>query len=737
MRKQQIKLLERAKKKNCSETQIEFLSREDFTIKELQVALWYFATQSKHFDSDLLVVEAERCIVFLKENRGNIEGSWQYKNLLEAFLPSCYNDNGKDILIGNKKKFRIYKMYCFLLNLAEKHVNNFFNWSAFYAYTFMLYHQFPVWHTKILLRLELEEQERSCNWIFDSYPCLMDDYLHNGKNSFYYYLAAEKSVISDFYPNKNALEKLYNYEKHEFCFQKEEFDTYFIENPGWGYRRRYIEENKEYLIQQELRLHPIITLIGDFCKNSILEPESKNKGIFTKWQTCQLVDQDELKRINDCYAILGRGFTTDIPAFYFCVEISSNFFVTVKYNTYESIYVGANNENGWRINKNLYSKSFMISPDGRLFKKMQNKDKYFPLSMKDFLALYKEKNICGDFMRLLLDFHQEKNIFYKDVVNDCMEKCLIPLTFNEVAEYHNKTDLLLKKYKAAASMQIKWNKQNLNLSYLIIKAYSLVEPGISRRIIMQQKDMALLENWYAKRALDKAYNFLGNILYKNIMENGRKSSERIEAIKERYRKELVEELQTNVLSDEYEQWINERVEEELSLHDIKSTIRDYVSMCRQTKIKVRLDVRSVEQLNNLHDRITTNPNYYRTHTGKVSVPKKSNFLELREILPEEFEWIKTRKRLVLETELQHHCVWSYAELITMDKCAIYSFTDSRAEYAKDGVPRRYTIEFRQRKNGEYYVEQVQGKYDRANADGMREYIQSLLVNYSKLHKESQ
>ena len=85
--------------------------------------------------------------------------------------------------------------------------------------------------------------------------------------------------------------------------------------------------------------------------------------------------------------------------------------------------------------------------------------------------------------------------------------------------------------------------------------------------------------------------------------------------------------------------------------------------------------------------------------------------------------------MILETELQHHCVWSYADNITQDECAIYSFTDTAAEHCKDGKPRRYTVEFRQKRNGRYYVEQVQGKYDAVNAGGMKEYIQMLLTEY--------
>lgn len=60
-----------------------------------------------------------------------------------------------------------------------------------------------------------------------------------------------------------------------------------------------------------------------------------------------------------------------------------------------------------------------------------------------------------------------------------------------------------------------------------------------------------------------------------------------------------------------------------------------------------------------------------------SVPKNSRFKDLK--LPSEFEYITTKKRLVKETAVQHHCVWSYTNSINKDRCAIYS-TDT-SEFA--------------------------------------------------------
>ena len=732
MRKQQIKIIEKAKKHGFVDSQIMLLSREDLTIQELQEVYRYFSCNSKDIEKDLLALEAEKCVSFLQENKGSIT-SYDYGRLLDDFLPY------KDTLLSNKKKFRIFKMYRFLSNYARKNDEH-FNYNFLSSYVFMLYHNFPVWHMNTLLRPILKGTSHGTgyNLLFLYYPCLMDEFLYNGKESILYYLAVERNIIGIFKPLEKTLENLYCPESHCFCFKKDEFDDYFI-TKTYNSGVRYVE-NETYLTQRNLKIYPLVNLVRDFCVECGMKTSGNPEAIFTTWQTWQLEDSSESTRLIECYHLLGRGFTTNLNAYSFSVKISSNYFISVSFNKYKSIYVGADNDNGWRVDR-LYSiRKFMISPDGRLFKEIGKTNKFYPLSLKGFLEMYCEQNICGDFMSLLLEFHRSKNVFYNDVISDCMKApCLIPLAFNEVAEYHNRAELLLNKYKLATNVHIKWNKQNLNLSYLIIKAYPLVEPGISRRILLQQRDLKLVQRGdYTGPNKNKPYKFLEALLHQNVKELELKkfTQEKIEEIKEKYREEVVKELQTDILTDEYETWISERVEEEMAIHDIGIIVKDYVSMCMQSKIKVRLDIRSVRQLENLHGRIATDASGYRKKTGTVKVPKKSKFLPLREMLPPEFEWITTRKRLILETELQHHCVWSYADSITKDICAIYSFTDTRAEYTKDGVPRRYTIEFRMNKDGSYYVEQVQGKYGSVNANGMKEYIQTLLTKYSELKKTS-
>ena len=105
---------------------------------------------------------------------------------------------------------------------------------------------------------------------------------------------------------------------------------------------------------------------------------------------------------------------------------------------------------------------------------------------------------------------------------------------------------------------------------------------------------------------------------------------------------------------------------------------------------VRLSVKTADALVKLHDEVALVSNM---SDGRVSVPKDTVFKKLRKILPTEFEWIKTRKRLNKESLMMGHCVWSYGDEINKDKCAIYSFIDEEGKYSTEGCRKRYTLEF--------------------------------------------
>ena len=349
-----------------------------------------------------------------------------------------------------------------------------------------------------------------------------------------------------------------------------------------------------------------------------------------------------------------------------------------------------------------------------------------PLTMVEFISYMQLTNIFGKLMRKIFQFYKSQNRFFDDVILDARETVLqIPLTVDDVRTHYNRAHLLKDKYKLANKLSINWNKQNLSLSYMILKAYPKVEAGISQQILLQQKDVSLVETC-GSQLNEKIKEFLTNILYNKIEEAySNSSNNRTNSVLSQCQREIDEEMKTDLLEDEMSGWFRDRINDVMDTHHIRRNAYDYVNMCMRGKTKIRLDVRSAAQMTNMHDAVNGEDSYYRKNTSIVKIPARSVFLGLRKILPEEFEWIKTRKRLILETELQHHCVWSYAEKISRDACAIYSFVDKEGKFAADGKAKRYTIEFAKIQN-KYVILQVQGKFDRVNTSLIRDYIQYIL-----------
>lgn len=220
-------------------------------------------------------------------------------------------------------------------------------------------------------------------------------------------------------------------------------------------------------------------------------------------------------------------------------------------------------------------------------------------------------------------------------------------------------------------------------------------------------------NRYKKTVL----SFLEVIIYNYINRNTKTKEAEI-------KKELgVLQTRTENDYDEYNEYLNK---------DLDIYIRDYLRMLLfNTKRygRIKLNINSVEEIHNIHN-IATFAIDYDKQTKAVNIPVDSVFNNLQKILPDDFEWIKSRKRLILETKIQHHCVWSYADKISEDKCAIYSYVDTDGSKSYDGISKRYTIEFGYNKeDGKYYVVQTQGRYDRINSSLMNGYVDNLLNNY--------
>ena len=349
-----------------------------------------------------------------------------------------------------------------------------------------------------------------------------------------------------------------------------------------------------------------------------------------------------------------------------------------------------------------------------------------------FKELYDLRNLNNDTKKLvdcIISEVSKMTPIFKDISRDFEITNLFPIKFNDLYNYHTKNELMKDMYGLAKDLPINYNKININLSYLIVKSYNYVNDR-SKKILIQLKDKdnsilklvkrCIAKSWQRCTYKRKVFFFLQSIIIYTINEKtdwGKTRKKNIE--------ENLNFIAENILDAEFNEF------EENCADDMVIQVGDYVNMCiysnKRVKPKVDLSISNIHTLIEKHNDVSWLSR--KSGTKPVKVPKDSIFNDLRKILPKEFEWIKNRKRLILETELQHHCVWSYADKISSDMCAIYSYVDKDGSKSlcNDGKPKRYTIEFNfNKQDGTYYVVQVQGKYDAVNSSDVQNYIYKIL-----------
>ncbi len=695
MRKGQEEIIKRARKCRVTDETIRLLSREDLTLDELTIIERYILRFRKNQNEAELVTEAERCINIMHLSRQS-----KSSNLFAAKI--LFGDDmsiDHDTLMGNRIKAKMPKIVQYFLGYADE-----IRFYALYVYTESLYMQLPAWNAVCLTRRTIQRGGNPIG-LLKCNPALLDDFIINNTDSLIYWMMQNCERLPW---SKLSISSLYDWETHSFPIAKDEFCKYINTRTGYA-----INESVSALFFKHSPLHTAVKKFAEVQMNEW------NGGVYSAWEM-QNIELEQ--RCLQAYEVIGEvPFEISAFAQALYLNINDNMFTNIKKSEYKKVRI---DDRKWRTTGCSYTSKLVITPDERFMKEINNR--LVPLAMKDFCSWYTSECAAGRLMHIIADELIKQNIFFRDALEDMLAVgCVLPVTVDEVMKCHNRKELLCMKYKTAKDIHIKYNKQNLNLSYLIIKAMPYVDGEKNRNILLQQKEIRLLTEDIAKSHRNKKiYRFLINIIQEDIQTRIRSKNKKLRG---EYTAELENNVLTELLPDEKEQFLAEKAleDEGISWEDICGTIHDYVNVCEIRKKKVRLDIYSVKNLLKLHDLATTKHVNYRRETKAVSVPKDSKFNRLRELLPAEFEWIRDRKRLILETELQHHCVWSYADYITNDKAAIYSFTDSNAEHCLDGVPKRYTVEFRLSGN-RYYVEQVQGKRDRVNASKMKTYIQEIL-----------
>lgn len=646
---------------------------------------------------------------------------------------------GKDTLLNSSKKRNIFKLYDYL-NIGKYRKENPSKCADMYnlykLYVELLYNDIQFKHIKSLYRLYKKDKTilncfnnyrlpniNNSNIVFYTYFL---EYIINELDkgeTFHNYVFSNRMTEQVF--NKNCenidLNKmLFEYflsltSNIELPYDETNFDKYFIKENGVYYLNfeKIVVEKYPPITKAVLKSFDFKLLRNSYSYyNNIIQ---MNEDIFDKYKQLVMdngitVTLNNIKSISTKIVIKTNG-TINI----YIREYKGNTILSSgKLQTYDET----------KSNKN----DIVIFPNGDIYKKTKN-EKLVPISFKELYALRNLNNDTKKLVDCIISEVSKMTPIFKDISRDFEITNLFPIKFNDLYKYHTKNELMKDMYGLAKDLPINYNKININLSYLIVKSYNYVNDR-SKKILIQLKDKdnsilklvnrCITKSWQRLTYKRKVFFFLQSIIIYTINEKTDLGKTR-----KKYIEENLNFIAENILDAEFNEF------EENCADDMVIQVGDYVNMCiySNKRVKPKVDL----SISNIHTLIEKDNDVSwlsrKSGTKPVKVPKDSVFNDLRKILPKEFEWIKNRKRLILETELQHHCVWSYADKISSDMCAIYSYVDKDGSKSlcNDGKPKRYTIEFNfNKQDGTYYVVQVQGKYDAVNSSDVQNYIYKIL-----------
>ena len=335
--------------------------------------------------------------------------------------------------------------------------------------------------------------------------------------------------------------------------------------------------------------------------------------------------------------------------------------------------------------KNTHTQKYLILYENNAIYKQTLKGKWIPCSYKDFLLLH-SSNILDVVFKEYIDSQIEKGCYiWKDIKeNDYYQSVYLPPF--KVEEINNNTSfdmMMRKKYKNADF--VNWNKCDIQWCYASIQMLPKVN---------NQSKILLLSLKYSHE--------YGDIHVYRRYENVNKSN------------------WTQFLLDRLDSYAKQRGSKddtpEVQRRFTLQIIKDYFRLCSILHRKINLCFLSGQKIKEVHDELLVEQR--KDHTPSIKIPKNTKFAELDKLLPDNFEKITSKKRIIQEGVWQHHCVASYASAINKDYCAIYSFVYD---------DKRYTIEFSKRKNN-YYIEQLYGICNEEASNEVWNYVRSFLKN---------
>ena len=347
--------------------------------------------------------------------------------------------------------------------------------------------------------------------------------------------------------------------------------------------------------------------------------------------------------------------------------------------------------------KNASEYSLMMRYTGDLYIRYPS-GRFGPASFKSLSRFAKLKNpFYIELLTYILDYYiSQGNYIVKDIKNTVLNgEFGIPGTVNEILTFHNKKELM-SKYKIYQNP----NKVDINVVYIVTKLMPYVD----------EKSRAYLTGI---RTIDGLYDDESiNITQMsfNKKKKGQANLNLCHLIRRLMKFKVTEEIISEVINSG-----NYYEDSDDAERHIEITVMDYIKGCLLSNIPINLCTMSYKKIVNMHNRVTASANIKKIPNFKA--PKKSRFDNLKEILPKDYEWIKTRKRLAAETTMMHHCVWSYYDKIQKDESAIYSL------WYND---QPYTAEFVLNKKGKYSLRQLYGKYDYPAPPELRQDIENII-----------
>ncbi len=313
-------------------------------------------------------------------------------------------------------------------------------------------------------------------------------------------------------------------------------------------------------------------------------------------------------------------------------------------------------------------------------KGVNNRETLYPLSFSSYVnkLLLQSKAFKDIFAGILTLCSNGQNIM-KDIVKTINEEGYVamPVTIFDIKKNHTKYELI--RNFTGVGLAVDFNKRSLNYGYLLAELSKDIPPEQVGYMLHLDKEMVVNTVRDIYREVYPLDSFVREFIV-------------------RYYIEKLEMINSG---------------------ENRNLIRDYIRLAKDLNIPVSIKFKTANRLVREHDRLARlyGEKEMSDEFSQSLIAENTKFAELRQMLPDDFEWITTAKRLYEEGVDQDNCVFSYRDKIRDDRSTIY-------HWSNEG--RNYTIEFGCRFDGRYTIEQMlQAKNAQADPADL-EYVQRCL-----------